>query len=92
MSSRLAAPCVTFAPGTVDRFVALMKSGNPKIERSALLVNTESAALGLQISRMLKEAAHPARRAFADPSELTTWLSPVLTVNEQSALAAFLAE
>jgi hypothetical protein len=79
-----------FAPETTARFVALMKSDNPKIERSALLLSPDSATLGLQIQRMLKEAAHPGRRAFADADELATWLRPPLTTDEKEALAAFL--
>jgi hypothetical protein len=81
----------TFAPETAARFVALMKSDNPKIKRSALLLGTDSAMLGLQIHRMIKEAAHPARRAFADASTLSAWLQPLLTPDEQTALATFLA-
>src|ERR1700761_1965011 len=45
-----------FSEETTERFIKLMKSDNPKIEKSALLLNGESASLGLQINRMLKEA------------------------------------
>jgi superfamily I DNA/RNA helicase len=79
-----------FAPETTARFVALMKSDNPKIERSALLLSPDSATLGLQVSRMIKEAAHPARRAFAAAAELSNWLQPLLTTDEKEALSAFL--
>jgi superfamily I DNA/RNA helicase len=79
-----------FAPETTAGFVALMKSDNPKIERSALLLSPDSATLELQIHRMLNEAAHPARRAFTDVAELSTWLHPLLTTDEKEALAAFL--
>jgi hypothetical protein len=79
-----------FSPETTARFVALMRSDNPKIERSALLLSPDSATLGLQIHRMLKEAAHPARRAFADAAELSAWLHPLMTADEREALATFL--
>src|ERR1700709_2503781 len=46
----------TFAPETTARFSALMKSDNPKIFRSALLLDEGASTLTLQINRMLKEA------------------------------------
>lgn len=75
-----------FSPDTTDRFIALMKADNPKIERSALLVDEEARTLGLQAQRMVKEAAHASRRVFSDPAELREWLAPVLSSQEQTAL------
>ncbi|MGH7285433.1 MAG: hypothetical protein ACRELY_28255 [Polyangiaceae bacterium] len=80
-----------FSQATTDRFVQLMKSDNPKIHRSALLVSPESATLGMQLARMLKEAAHPARRAFTDARELVAWLAPDLNESERAALDVFLS-
>lgn len=82
----------TFSPETVQRFVALMKSDNPKIERSAMLLGPEAATLGLQVARMVKEAGLTARRAFFDPVELATWLEPILSIEERVALDAFLRQ
>jgi hypothetical protein len=78
-----------FSPETTERFVALMKSGNPKLFRSALLLGMDAAILGLQVVRMLKEAGNPARRAFFDVDELTAWLEPDLNKEERSALQDF---
>jgi hypothetical protein len=80
----------TFAPETTERFAALMKSDNPKIFRSALLLDEGAATLGLQIARMLKEANNPARRLFFEAKELMAWLDPDLRDDERAALHAFL--
>ena len=82
----------TFSPQTTERFVALMRSDNAKIERTAMLVGNDSPTLGLQIARLIKEAGHPGRRAFHDAHELSEWLHEVLGADEQSALASFLAQ
>jgi hypothetical protein len=82
----------TFSPETTERFVALMRSDNPKLERGALLLDGHSATVALQVERMVREANLPARRTFRDRGELLAWLEPVLTPAEQAALAAFLAE
>jgi hypothetical protein len=80
----------TFAPATVERFVQAMKADNPRLERSAILLGPESPTLLLQLERMIKESNHPARRTFRDAAELAEWLRPVLTDDEQRALAGFL--
>jgi hypothetical protein len=81
----------TFAAGTAAQFVALMRSDNPKLERSALLLSETSATLVLQIERMVREAASPARRVFLDRQTLRGWLHLVLSQDEGVALEEFLA-
>jgi len=80
----------TFAPWTAQRFIGVMKLDNIKIERSALLLGADKAAVLLQIERMVREAASPARRTFRDGSELAAWLAPLLDERERAALEAFL--
>jgi hypothetical protein len=82
----------TFSPETTERFVALMRSDNRKLERSALLLDgSQSATYVLQVERMVREANHPERRTFRVKSDLRAWLSPCLTSDELAALDAFLA-
>jgi hypothetical protein len=81
----------TFAAETAAQFVALMKADNPKLERSALLLSEASATLVLQIERMVREAASPARRVFLDRQLLRGWLHLVLSQDEGVALEEFLA-
>ncbi len=80
----------TFSPETTERFIALMKTDNPRLERSALLVSADSATFVLQLERMLRAANSPVRRTFREPQELIDWLRPSLTPSEQTALVAFL--
>jgi hypothetical protein len=80
----------TFSERTVEQFLALMKSDNPKIERSAFLLDPGAATFALQLERMVREASSPARRTFRDARALTEWLLPLLTPEEAEALEAFL--
>jgi hypothetical protein len=81
-----------FSPETTARFVALMKTDNPKLFRAGTLISPEAPTLMLQIGRMMKEAGNPARRAFDDARALMTWLDPDMTVAERAALATFFAD
>ncbi len=81
----------TFSERVADEFVVLMRSDNPKIERSALLLSDTSATFLLQMDRMVREAASPARRIFRDRQALRGWLHPVLSNEEGAALEAFLS-
>ena len=80
----------TFSPETTERFVALMRADNPKIERSALLFEPRSATLELQIERMVREAQLPARRIFRERAPLEEWLAEALSADERAALTQFL--
>jgi hypothetical protein len=80
----------TFSDKTAQQFVALMKSSNPKIERSAFLLDPAAATFALQLERMVREASSPVRRTFRDARALYEWLLPVLTPQEAEALDAFL--
>jgi hypothetical protein len=80
-----------FSPETTDLFVKQMKAGNPKLERSAILLGQGSPTFALQLERMVREANSHDRRTFRDPRELEAWLEPVLTPAEQLALHTFLA-
>jgi hypothetical protein len=80
----------TFSQPVAERFVALMRSDNPKIERSAFLVAREAATFGLQIERMIREAGNPSRRTFRSVPQIEAWVGELLTDGERIALRAFL--
>jgi hypothetical protein len=80
----------TFSDRTVQQFVSLMKADNPKVERSAFLLDPGAATFALQLERMVREASSPARRTFREARALTEWLLPLLTPQEAEALEAFL--
>ncbi len=80
-----------FPPQIAERFIALMSRLNPRLMRSAVLIN-ESAVLGLQAERAIETAGDADRRAFRDPVALEHWLGEVLTARERSRLRDFLLE
>ena len=78
-----------FPPGITERFIGLMSQLNPRLLRSAMLIN-ESAILGLQAERAIMEAGHPDRRTFRDTEAMIAWLREVLTDREARRLGEFL--
>jgi len=79
-----------FPPDVVARYVETMRSEQELVRTATLL--SPSPTLGLQIQRMIREANHPARRAFRDPVELQVWLAEVLDGDERARLAFVLAQ
>lgn len=80
-----------FPPQITERFISLMSQLNPRLLRSAILIN-ESAVLGLQAERAIETAGHPDRKAFRDPVALELWLGEVLSDGEKGRLRNFLLE
>ncbi len=80
-----------FPPQISERFIALMSRLNPRLLRSAILIN-ESAVLGLQAERAMEVAGHANRKAFRDALKLEQWLGEVLTERERLRLRSFLIE
>ena len=74
-----------------DHFLAAIKRDNPRVERSAFLIDRDQALLGLQLDRLIREAGNPRRRLFRSVAGAVTFLQPVLTPDEQARLDAFLA-
>ena len=80
-----------FAPDVSERIVAMLKSDNPKVERSAVVIG-QSSVFGLQIERMFREAGNPGRRVFRTVEAIATWLDESLTPAERERVRAHLAE
>ena len=80
-----------FGPDEEKTLIALMQTDNPRIEKSAMLVNG-SGRFGVQVLKMVQEADNRARRVFREPADLQTWLAPVLSAAENLRLKEFLGE
>ncbi len=80
-----------FPPDVSDRITAMLKSDNPKVERSAVIIGN-SSLFGLQLERMFREAGNPGRRVFRTVEAITTWLDETLTPAERERVRAHLAE
>jgi hypothetical protein len=83
--------CALMSPEAADYMSKLMSGNNPSTERSAALASNDSPLSVLQFVRMIRDAKLPNRRLFTDASELTHWLSEVLTSAERVRLQEFLA-
>ena len=80
-----------FSPEVADRMIEVMKTDNPGLERSGILVS-ESAIFSLQLERLISHAANPRRRCFRDPFELKAFVGGILNHEEHLRLAQFFAE
>jgi hypothetical protein len=78
------------APNVADALLAGLRPFNPRVERTAVLVDGEAPTLALQIERLHREAGDAMRRTFDEPRFLRTWLGLVLTEPERARLAEFL--
>ncbi len=80
-----------FPPDVSDRITAMLRSDNPRVERSAVVIGS-SSVFGLQIERMFREAGNPGRRVFRTVDAIVTWLDEALTPTERARARSFLAE
>ena len=82
-------PVTVFPPDIADLVTDMMRSDNPRLERSAILIR-DSSVFGLQIERMIRDAGSPMRRAFRVRAQLEKWLAEVLDPQEKERLKKFL--
>ncbi len=80
-----------FPPDVSDRITAMLRSDNPRVERSAVVIGA-SSVFGLQIERMFREAGNPGRRVFRSVATILAWLDETLTPAEGARMRSFLAE
>jgi hypothetical protein len=79
------------APRIADFIVEVMRKDDHYLERSGLLL-TPNATFGLQMDRVMREAANAGRRRFDAPEALSLWLGECLSSDETARLATFLHE
>jgi transposase len=78
-------------PAVVDAIIVMMRQDNPWVERNAFLM-PESALIGIQSERMLKELGTSNRRSFHERTAAEEWLGEVCSIEERARLARFLDE
>jgi hypothetical protein len=79
------------APDSADMITTMLVRDNGRVERTAILVPSVQGSLGLQLTRMLRDAKAHARQLFDDPTEATVFLRDLLDPAEDLALDRFLA-
>src|SRR5438552_3504350 len=77
------------APHVAERFVGMLLRANPKVERSAILLDRDHATFNLQVERCVREAQNPSRRTFRDSRSLLDWIDEALLPTEQQRARAF---
>src|SRR4030095_12983156 len=80
-----------FPVEVAQRLIGLLSEIAPLVERTGFLIG-EGAVFALQIERILRNSAHPQRRAFREPEPLKNFLGEILTPLERARLAEFLGE
>lgn len=77
-------------PEVGDALIEMLRRGNRRFERSAVLLSPATLTFNLQVERLFREAANPARRAFRDAAALSAWLAEVLESAELQQVEALL--
>ncbi len=80
-----------FGREDAELFVAVMREDNPRVERTAILINGD-ALVGMQMERLVRAAALPRRQVFRAAGPAIAWLAEVLSPEEVARARAFMAE
>src|SRR4051794_35037176 len=80
------------APDVADALMGLLRVGNAYFERSAILLGKDQAIFGMQVERVVREAASPTRRTFRDTLKMREWLAEVREVDEIRRMNEFFRE
>jgi hypothetical protein len=79
-----------FTQDVADRVIGMLRAENKKLARGGILLPPQDAVFGLQIERLVREAAHPDRQTFREVKPMMDWLSQVLKVPEIASMRKFL--
>jgi hypothetical protein len=77
-------------PEVTKAWARAMRNTNGALARSALLIDPGNSLFNLQIERIVKCSANPARRVFPERGEMQRWIAVVLEDREREAVGAFL--
>jgi hypothetical protein len=86
-----------FSPAVNDKMLEMLKTDNPKVERTAFIMSgglfaTQVEHLVLRAQQAAVELKRPApmRRVFRDKLAARNWLGEVLTADERAQLAEWI--
>lgn len=80
------------SPAVAKAWVNVMRGTNGALARSAVLIDPRNTLFNLQIERIVRCTANPARRIFQDIARLGEWMAGVLEEPERAAVGTFLLE
>ncbi len=78
-----------FGREDAELLVSVMREDNPRVERTAIVVNSDPL-LEMQMARLVRAAALPRRQVFRVVGPAITWLAEVLTPEEVARARAFM--
>jgi hypothetical protein len=78
------------SPAIAKAWANVMRGTNGAVTRSALLIDPRNTLFNLQMDRIVRCTANPARRIFLDVARLGDWMAGVLEESERAAVGAFL--
>jgi hypothetical protein len=74
-----------------DLFLSVMREDNPRVTRTAIIVNGD-ALLEMQIERLVRAAALPERAVFRAKAPALHWVCQALSATEAARARAFFEE
>jgi hypothetical protein len=77
-------------PEASDALIDLLRQGNRRFSRSAVLLSPGDATFALQVERLFRDAGSPDRRAFRASGQMLAWLAEVLTPPESRRANVFI--
>jgi hypothetical protein len=80
-----------FGREDAELLVTVMRGDNPRVERTAIIVNAD-ALFAMQMERLVRAAASPRRQVFRAAAHALGWLAEVLSPEEAARARAFIAE
>jgi hypothetical protein len=83
--------CPIMASDASERLLQAVSQTNARLERSAVIVSTNSQVTVMQFARIIRESNHPDRRMFYEADVLQAWLAEILNPLELNRLREFLA-
>jgi hypothetical protein len=78
------------SPAVAKAWARVMRGTNGALVRSALLTDPHNTLFNLQMERIVRCTANPARRIFVDVARLNDWMAGALEESEGAAVGAFL--
>lgn len=85
-------PVVIYTQEVADRLTELFLQMNSRLERVAILVARSNATLGMQLARIVREAANLGRKLCFDSLEAQAHLAPIFDPSELARMREFLDE
>src|SRR5579862_3217090 len=74
------------SPAVAKTWAKVMRGTNGVLARSAVLIDPRNTLFNLQMERIVRCSANPARRIFQDVDRLGDWMAGVLEESEQAAV------